>query len=403
MAPAVGFEPTTWRLTAARSTTELRRNEDAGVARSRAAPEGSGRKDTLRRWSSHWRTIVLLDSILDAGDGFGLGQMPKRLPAVANIGAPTGLTRDRSAPGRAGWAEPRHTPRVTATEPLISASDLASRLDDPLLRIIDCRWYLGRPGDGRAAYDAGHLPGAIHVDVDADLAVRDGPGRHPLPDPASFARRLGELGIGDEHLVVAYDDLGGWVAARLWWMLDGLGHARVAVLDGGIGAWTAAGLALTDAVPAWPPTTLSLAQSWTRTIDRDALRSRLGAMVLLDARAAPRYRGEVEPIDAHPGHIPTAVNAPTDGNLGADGLFLPAADLVARFEALGVAGEFDGRPSDPAVEVVTSCGSGISACHNALAMRAAGLPDPILYVGSYSDWTASGYPIAIGPEPGHPA
>ena len=329
--------------------------------------------------------------------------MSEWLRAVANNGAPTGLTPDRRAPGRAGWPEPRHTPRVTATEPLISATDLASRLDDPLLRIIDCRWYLGRPGDGRAAYDAGHLPRAIHVDADADLAVRGGPGRHALPDPAAFARRLGELGIGDDHLIVAYDDLGGWVAARLWWMLDGLGHTSVAVLDGGIGAWTAAGLALTDAVPAWPPTALSLAQLWTRTIDRDALHSRLGSMVLLDARAAPRYRGEVEPIDAYPGHIPTAVNAPTDGNLGADGLFLPAADLVARFEALGVAGDFEGRPTDPTVEVVTSCGSGISACHNALAMRAAGLPDPILYVGSYSDWSASGYPIAIGPEPGHAA
>jgi thiosulfate/3-mercaptopyruvate sulfurtransferase len=281
--------------------------------------------------------------------------------------------------------------------PLVSVDDLVARLGDPSLRVVDCRWYLGRPGDGRAAYDAGHIPDAIHVDIDTDLALPPGPdlpGRHPLPDPVAFARRMAGLGIGSDHLAVAYDDLGGWVAARLWWMLDDLGHERVAVLDGGIGAWIAAGGALTAKVPSWPPARLDLADHWTRTIDRDALRARSGSVRLLDARSAPRYRGEIEPIDAVPGHIPTAVNAPTDGNLGADGRFLGPSELEERFVALDV----DGRDA----EVVTSCGSGVAACHNALAMRAAGLPDPILYVGSYSDWTQHGLPIVTGDAPGEP-
>jgi thiosulfate/3-mercaptopyruvate sulfurtransferase len=281
-----------------------------------------------------------------------------------------------------------------AIHPLISVDDLAARLGDPTLRIVDCRWYLGRPGDGRVAYEAGHLPGAVHADIDTDLAILDGPGRHPLPDPVVFAARMAALGIGNEHLVVAYDDVGGWVAARLWWMLDDLGHERVALLDGGIGAWTTAGHPLSIEEPALAPGHLRLADHWTRTIDRDALRTRLGAVRLLDARGAPRYRGEVEPIDAVPGHIPTAVNAPTDGNLASDGRFLGSTALGDRFRALGA----DGLD----VDVVTSCGSGVAACHNALAMRAAGLADPLLYVGSYSDWTQRGLPIATGDEPGDP-
>jgi thiosulfate/3-mercaptopyruvate sulfurtransferase len=281
-----------------------------------------------------------------------------------------------------------------ADSPLIAADDLATRLGDPRLRIVDCRWYLGRPGDGRRAYEAGHLPGAIHLDVDGDLAdpPEAGPGRHPLPDAVAFGRRLSALGIGDEHVVVAYDDLGGWVAARLWWMLDDLGHDAVAVLDGGLDAWTAAGGALTTAVPAWPPARLSVRNHWTGTIDLDGLRRRLGDVVLLDARAPARYRGEIEPIDAYPGHIPTALSAPTDANLGPDGRFLPADRLLARYAALGV----DGSDGD----VVVSCGSGVSACHDALALRIAGLARPLLYPGSYSDWTRHGLSVAIGESPG---
>jgi thiosulfate/3-mercaptopyruvate sulfurtransferase len=281
------------------------------------------------------------------------------------------------------------------TTPLISAETLQTHLPDADLRVVDTRWYLGRPGEGRRAYDAGHVPGAVFLDIDGDLAVAPGRGlrgRHPLPDPAAFARRLEEAGIGDEHRVVVYDDVGGWVAARLWWMLDSLGHAVVTVLDGGIGAWLAAGASLSTEVPAFAPGRLSLAAGWRRTIDREMLLGRLGSVTVLDARGAPRYRGETEPIDPVAGHIPTSLSAPTDGNLGADGRFLSPAALRARFAAFG-------EPSRP---VVTSCGSGVAACANALAMRVAGLPDPILYPGSWSDWSTAGFPVATGPEPGDP-
>jgi thiosulfate/3-mercaptopyruvate sulfurtransferase len=278
--------------------------------------------------------------------------------------------------------------------PLVSVAELAAAIDDPDLRLIDGRWYLGKPGEGRAAYDAGHLPGAAHLDIDTDLTAPTGPGRHPLPDPAVFQAGLERLGIGDEHTVVAYDDVGGWVAARLWWMLDSLGHRAVAVLDGGVNAWTAAGHPLTTDVPRWPPATLTLRDTWTGTIERDDLRTALGTVRLLDARAAARYRGEIEPIDAYPGHIPTAVSAPTDANLGSDGRFLPADALAERYRALGADGS--------AGQVVVSCGSGVSATHDALALRIAGLPDAILYPGSYSDWTQQGWPVATGEEPGDP-
>ena len=287
------------------------------------------------------------------------------------------------------------------SRPLITVAELADLLagvGDGAIRVVDTRWVLGQPGAGLATYRVGHLPGAIHLDVDTDLAAPIGPGRpgrHPLPDPAAFTARLAALGIGDAHRVVAYDDVGGWVAARLWWMLDSLGHRSVSVLDGGMGAWTAAALPLTTDVPAWPPARLSLAPAWSGTIDRDALSARLGTVALLDARGAARYRGEIEPIDAVAGHIPSALSAPTDGNLvESGGRFLEPGLLLARFAALGADG--------PAGAVVTSCGSGVAACHNALAMRAAGLPNPLLYVGSYSDWTQHRLPVATGPEPGSP-
>jgi len=285
---------------------------------------------------------------------------------------------------------------MTSIDPLISAETLAGRLDDPNLRIVDCRWVLGAPGAGARAYADGHIRGAIHLDVDGDLAAsaQIGPGRHPLPEVATFVRRLEEVGIGDGQFVVAYDDSGGWVAARLWWMLDVLGHHEVAVLDGGWGRWLAIDGPTTTAVPAWPPAHLSVADDWSRTIDRETLRVRLGTVTLLDARGAPRYRGETEPIDAYPGHIPTARNAPTDGVLRSDGLFLDREALVERFRTLGA----DGTSG----EVVTSCGSGVSACVNALALRIAGLPDPILYPGSYSDWSRAGWPVVVGPDPGDP-
>jgi thiosulfate/3-mercaptopyruvate sulfurtransferase len=272
---------------------------------------------------------------------------------------------------------------------LIAPEALLASLGDPALRTADVRWWLADPGKGRRDYAEAHLPGAIFVDVDTDLVAAEGPGRHPLPDPRDFAARMAALGFDDSSDIVAYDDAGGTIAARLWWMFDVLGHRRVRVLDGGIQGWIAAGGPVTDVVPAWPPGRLTLGDEWARTIDREALASRLGRLAVIDARAPERYRGEVEPIDPIAGHIPTATSRPTGGNLTADGRFLSADELRRRFAPLGD-------------EVVTACGSGITACHNALAMRVAGLPDPLLYPGSYSDWSSAGMPVATGDEPGGP-
>ena len=227
----------------------------------------------------------------------------------------------------------------------------------------------------------------MFVDLDTDLAAPVGPGRHPLPSPAAFAARMAELGVDDDSDVVVYDDAGGIVAARLWWMLDDLGHPRVRVLDGGLVAWTTMGGPLTAEVRRYPPGRLTLRDRWTRTIDCDALAARLGSVGLIDARAPERYRGEVEPVDAVPGHIPTAISRPTSGNLAPGGRFLDPETLRTRFVHLGDV-------------VVSTCGSGVNACHNALAMRLAGLPDPLLYPGSYSDWAGTGMPIATGDQPG---
>lgn len=276
--------------------------------------------------------------------------------------------------------------------PLVAPEMLLERLEDPDLRLADVRWYLDRPGAGRAAYEAGHLPGAVFVDLDADLSAPSGPGRHPLPDPTAFAERLGALGFGSDHWIVAYDDVGGRVAARLWWMLDALGHPRASVLDGGLAAWSAIGGPLTTDAPNLPPARLELARQWTKTIARDELRGRLGSVVLLDGRAPERYRGEVEPVDPAAGHIPTARSAPVTDNLGPDGRFRPPADLRTRFLALG-----SGQ-----APVVVACGSGVNACHHVLAMRLAGLPDPLLYPGSFSDWSRAGLPVVAGEDPGNP-
>lgn len=297
--------------------------------------------------------------------------------------------------------------------PLVSVNELTARIDgDSPPVIVDLRWYLGRPGAGHEAYLEGHLPGAIFLDLDADLADPNGlgaPGRHPLPDPRAFAARMAAIGIGDGTRVVGYDDVGGWVAARLWWMLADLGFGSrgfpgegAGVLDGGIKAWVDAGRPLSTAVPAPPPAPahLTLDGPWQAVIERDELRGRLGSLTLLDARGAPRYRGEVEPVDPVAGHIPTAISAPYDGNLAPDGRLLGAAALRDRFESLGI--EDAPAAGDERGDVVLSCGSGTSACHHALAMRVAGLADPILYVGSYSDWSRSGEPVVTGPEPGPP-
>ncbi|HEV8545032.1 MAG TPA: sulfurtransferase [Candidatus Limnocylindrales bacterium] len=277
---------------------------------------------------------------------------------------------------------------------LMSPEELATRLDDPAIQIADVRWYVGAPDRGRLEYEQAHIPGAIFVDLDRDLAAPRGPGRHPLPDPRVFAARLGRLGFGSDNLIVAYDDSLGTIAARLWWMLDNLGHDRVALLDGGLKAWRAAGLPESREVPSpIPVSTPELADHWTRVIDRDELVDRLAGLTLLDARVPERYRGDVEPVDARAGHIPSAVNAPAKLSLAADGRFLAPDELAERLGSIA--------PSDRPVAV--SCGSGVTACHTAFALRLAGLPDPLLYPGSFSDWSRTELPVAVGSEPGDPA
>jgi thiosulfate/3-mercaptopyruvate sulfurtransferase len=275
------------------------------------------------------------------------------------------------------------------TSPLIGVAELNATLSDPVLRLADIRWYLDEPDRGRAGYDAGHIAGAVFVDLDRDLTAPRGPGRHPLRDRVEFAAAMGRVGFGDAHRIVVYDDRGGIIAARLWWMLRDIGHDAVRVLDGGINAWTAAGHSAITAPTPIAPATLTVRPARTRQIDRETLADRLGTVTVLDARAPERYRGEVEPIDPVAGHIPTALNAPAVDNLGADGRLLPPAELAKRYRGLS-------RDRD----VVASCGSGVFACHDILAMTVAGLPEPILYPGSWSDWSTAGMPAAVGEEPG---
>ncbi len=275
---------------------------------------------------------------------------------------------------------------------LITVDDVAARLDDPDLRICDVRWYLADPDRGRREYDASHLPGAIFVDLEQDLTGSEGPGRHPLPSPGEFARRIGALGVGRENTVVVYDSAGGGVAARLWWMLRGVGHSTVFVLDGGFDAWQAAGLPLTSKVPRFPSAHLEAPPAWPGVVDRSFVRTRLGTIDLVDARAAERYRGDAEPVDRLAGHIPTALNRPYTDNLDDSGRFLPPDRLAVRYAGLG-----RDRP------VVAYCGSGVTACHAILAMQLAGIRGALLYEGSWSDWSAAPEtPVATGAEPGTP-
>lgn len=281
------------------------------------------------------------------------------------------------------------------TMTLISAADLAKRLDAPDVRVFDVRHDLTNHAAGRQAYDAGHIPGARYLDHETELsAARTGKnGRHPLPSRAAFGALMAAHGVTPKTLVVAYDGSGGMYAAHLWWMLRWLGHDQVAVLDGGWQAWTAAGLPTTTvaaaAVRAGEPVEpgLSLAGS----VDAQTVLDNISrpAFTVIDARAANRYRGEVEPMDPVAGHIPGALNRPNGENLQADGRFKPAAQLREEFASL-----LDGR--DPTA-IVHQCGSGITACHNLLSMEIAGLSGSRLYPGSWSEWCSDpSRPVAKG-------
>lgn len=278
---------------------------------------------------------------------------------------------------------------------LVSAAELLARLGDPGLVLVDCRNVAGGADTqaGREAWKQAHLPGAGYAHLDEDLSDKRKPaseGRHPLPDADAFAAVLGRLGIGPDDQVVAYDaGDGSMAAARLWWLLRLCGHERVAVLDGGLAAWQALGGPLDASVPAAkPPYPARLALAGV--VMADDVQARLGEPPgwLLDARPAPRFRGEVEPLDPVAGHIPGARNRPLQDNL-ADGRFKTAARLREEFEAL-LAGRAPG-------EVVLSCGSGVTACHNLLAMEHAGLHGARVFAASWSGWVSDrSRPVATG-------
>jgi thiosulfate/3-mercaptopyruvate sulfurtransferase len=287
--------------------------------------------------------------------------------------------------------------------PLVDANWLLTERDESVV-VADVRWYLdGR--SGRDAFLAGHIPGAVHVDLDQVLAAdpSTGAGRHPLPDPGVFAGALGRLGIGEDAFVVAYDDAGGAVAARLWWMLRAIGQ-RAAVLDGGIDAWIAAveeagrsGGTPSDALETGPgadrPTVARRPVPWPADAIAGAdevaavSEGRVTGLRLLDARAPERYRGDVEPIDPRAGHIPGASNAPVAANLDpATKRFLPPDELRKRYADLVVDDD-----------VIAYCGSGVNACHTLLALEVAGLPGGRLFPGSWSEWSSRGdRPVATG-------
>ena len=276
------------------------------------------------------------------------------------------------------------------SSPLISADDLAVLVDHGEAKVADTRWYLAEPERGLAAYRQGHIPGAVYVHLEEVLSAPHGPGRHPLPRRDDFASAMGALGFGDDDLVVAYDDRGGAIAARMWWMLRHIGHPQVMVLDGGLPAWIAAGHPVTADEPEVTQATMTVGESLTRTIDREDLAESLGEVTVVDARSMARYRGDEEPIDPVAGHIPTAVNVPYEENVDTEGLFLPRRMLSARYRSVGARGP----------DTVVYCGSGVTACHDALAMVVAGLDEPILYPGSWSDWVANDMPVVTGDEPG---
>ena len=288
------------------------------------------------------------------------------------------------------------------TAPLLDVPALQALLarDDPRRRgprgpvVLDVRWRLGE-AHGAAAYAAGHVPGAAYVDLPTDLAAPAAPdgrgGRHPLPDPDRLAEALRRVGVDDDRPVVVYDDWGGRAAARAWWLLRWLGHRDVRVLDGGWPAWVAAGGEVERTATAERPSrrgTLTAHPGSMPVLDASgaATGAREGA-VLVDARDAVRYRGEQEPVDPVAGHVPGAVNVPTGANLDEDGRFRPAEELRAEYARVGAV---------PGTPVVAYCGSGITACHDLLALEVAGVP-AALYPGSWSDWVSDpARPVARG-------
>ncbi|MCD1260028.1 sulfurtransferase [Paenibacillus athensensis] len=275
---------------------------------------------------------------------------------------------------------------------IVSLEWLQAHAADERLVIADCRFVLGQPDAGREAYAAGHIPGAFYVDLEKDLsgALMAHGGRHPLPDLGAFSILVGQLGIDGETTVVAYDDQGGAMASRLWWMLRFLGHTRVHVLDRGFGAWQAAGYPVTAEVPLAVPRTFSPKVHRAMLASMDEVRDKLGraGTVLVDSREERRYLGLEEPIDKVAGHIPGARHYFWKDALGEGGAWKSAAEQERRFAGL-----------HDADEIIVYCGSGVTACPNVLALTEAGFANVKLYSGSWSDWISwADNPIATGEE-----
>ena len=275
---------------------------------------------------------------------------------------------------------------------LISTATLAGHLDDPAFVVVDCRHDLADPHAGERAYRAGHLPGAVFLHLDRDLSGRKTGrnGRHPLPEVDALAATFGRAGIDASRQVVAYDQNNGVWASRLWWLLHWLGHDAAAVIDGGLDRWRAEGRPVTG-VGAAPRSTVFAPKPPAAIASADEIRTHLGseALLVVDARAPERYRGDVEPLDPVGGHIPGSRNRPYTENLASDGRFKTPQALRTEFEALL-------RDAPPA-RVVHQCGSSVTACHNLLAMTIAGLPGSRLYPGSWSEWVADPTrPVARG-------
>jgi len=280
-------------------------------------------------------------------------------------------------------------------DPLVDTAWLSDRLHDPGLRVVDVRWYLDPGRRGRDEWREGHIPGAAFLDVETDLSApggrRGGPiGRHPWPSEEQVARVMGGVGIGPGVRVVAYDDASGANASRVWYLLRAHGHELVAVLDGGLAKWKAAGRPLSTDAPDLTPVRFAGRLRPGFVIGKDEMIATHDRRLVLDARAVERYRGETEPIDPRPGHVPGARSAPLSANLTADPVpvFLPADALRRRYAALGADRE----------EPVVYCGSGVTACHDLLALHLAGLGG-VLYGGSWSEWSSDPtLPAALGDE-----